>query len=414
MAKYKPGDKVKVRSDLGRNIIYHMENDSIGVEVNDDMIARKNSIVTIKEMDSCDRYFIEEDCWHWTDEMFSEKITKVENKFEIGDKVHFRKDLREDMTIYAEDGDSMRVYSPMADFAGEIAIITEKNIRGNGYKVDTNNFIWYASAFEDEDKVFTGTVANFNGVEIKIKPPFEIGDRVLVRTDLEERKSYKNVSNSKSDTATEYMLNFCGKVCTISDSYGKYRLKEDEKQMNWTETMFILDKDEAESILNSAKSITATTTSITDKAKESAPLSTKEDLVARQYFIPTRLEHFAERYPTVTWTKAKQFYKQAVTTVLIQHGESNLFSGDLTFGRGLQYAAQEFEKLLREEERFIHGKELQTFKLVFDKTTDFDKIADFVSKSDLTKIKAEKKDCFSCTEKDCTSCENWMQKMAIT
>lgn len=63
---------------------------------------------------------------------------------------------------------------------------------------------------------------------------YKIGDKVLVRSDLEEGKTY-GVEVVMSD-----MLFFKGKIVTIEhvDHPDYYRIKEDPDQWHWTDEMF--------------------------------------------------------------------------------------------------------------------------------------------------------------------------------
>ena len=74
MAKYETGDKVKVRDDLKLQEWYYMYTSRESQMANEKMVEKAGHIVTIKDFDKSGYYRIEEDCWHWTDEMFSEKI----------------------------------------------------------------------------------------------------------------------------------------------------------------------------------------------------------------------------------------------------------------------------------------------------------------------------------------------------
>ena len=73
MVKYKIGDKVRVRKDLSWKERYYMENSASGYMPNEEMVKRAGSVVTIKSISST-AYFIEEDGWYWTDEMFEEGL----------------------------------------------------------------------------------------------------------------------------------------------------------------------------------------------------------------------------------------------------------------------------------------------------------------------------------------------------
>lgn len=92
MAKYKVGDKVRVRSDLerydstGKIKQYCMEDGKHNTVV-DDMLNLAGKIVTIESYDG--QYCIEESSWHWTDEMFEGLAEELE--FHVYDTVKHKK-----------------------------------------------------------------------------------------------------------------------------------------------------------------------------------------------------------------------------------------------------------------------------------------------------------------------------------
>ena len=64
--KYKVGDRVKVREDLGLQKTYGSY-----LTCNDSMVKKAGLVVTIKECDNVlNRYKIDTDDWNWCDEMF--------------------------------------------------------------------------------------------------------------------------------------------------------------------------------------------------------------------------------------------------------------------------------------------------------------------------------------------------------
>lgn len=76
---------------------------------------------------------------------------------------------------------------------------------------------------------------------------YKVGDKVLVRSDLECHKTYG--SNGVIDSVVEEMMEFCGKAVTISTVFdnGKYRIKEDDCGWNFVEEMFVgLAEDSSE------------------------------------------------------------------------------------------------------------------------------------------------------------------------
>ena len=64
---------------------------------------------------------------------------------------------------------------------------------------------------------------------------YKIGDKILVRLDLEENKKYGD------EVVISDMLDFKGKIVTIEhvDYPNHYRIKEDPNQWHWTDEMFL-------------------------------------------------------------------------------------------------------------------------------------------------------------------------------
>lgn len=85
MAKYKVGNKVRVRRDLRRNTDYFMADHSRAVRATNSMIKLAGKIVTISKIASCGHYEIEEDPddWCWADEMFE---SPAKHEFKVGQK----------------------------------------------------------------------------------------------------------------------------------------------------------------------------------------------------------------------------------------------------------------------------------------------------------------------------------------
>lgn len=87
MAKFKVGDKVRVRTDLKVGSYYYNENRSYRDVFSSGMSNFKGKIVTIKNVWVDNSYSIKECGFIWTDEMF-------EPVFKVGDKVKLRDDLK--------------------------------------------------------------------------------------------------------------------------------------------------------------------------------------------------------------------------------------------------------------------------------------------------------------------------------
>ena len=71
---------------------------------------------------------------------------------------------------------------------------------------------------------------------------YKIGDKVLVRSDLEEGKTYGD------EVVMSDMLYLKGKIVTIEhvDHPNHYRIKEDPDQWHWTDEMFFSEKESEE------------------------------------------------------------------------------------------------------------------------------------------------------------------------
>lgn len=130
-------------------------------------------------------------------------------KYKVGDKVSVREDLVVDQ-LYGDD-----VFTPeMSSFKGQVVTITK--IRENKYVIeeDCGDWLWTEEMFLPIIK-------------------YKIGDKVIVREDLEEGKLYGYYS------VNEDMFPLRGKIVTIYDiGYNFYILKEDIHKWCWTDEMF--------------------------------------------------------------------------------------------------------------------------------------------------------------------------------
>ena len=70
MAKFKAGDKVKVRKDLKVGKQYYMDSSKICDRFVDSMAKWRGKVVTIEGVGAGEKYFIKEAGYNWTDEMF--------------------------------------------------------------------------------------------------------------------------------------------------------------------------------------------------------------------------------------------------------------------------------------------------------------------------------------------------------
>ena len=94
MAKFKIGDKVKVRKDLALGDKYYMEDVDEYETVVSEMLSLKGQIVTIKDVYP-DGYLILEDEWYWSDEMFEPcKINFTKSDLQNGMVVEYKNGWR--------------------------------------------------------------------------------------------------------------------------------------------------------------------------------------------------------------------------------------------------------------------------------------------------------------------------------
>lgn len=387
MAKYGIGDKVRVRDDLKYEEWYYMCTSNETQMANEEMVEKAGQIVTIKDFDKSGCYYIEEDCWHWTDEMFS-GLSETTKKYpvsdlKVGDRVRVRPDLEEGKKYYMKDIAIKHIVNDeMYELKGKIVTISE--IRGSGYSIKEDDGEWYWT-----DEMFSERVE-------EVTRKFKVGDIVRFRNDLftgmsifsEEGKSLKILSQ---------MSKYAGQEAVITGAAGAtdacYTV--DTNSFCWYAGAFedkIIDK------------------SISDEEKEDKP-SLLEYQIEHQHDIPKRLFCLAEKYPNVTWKKAREYYVRAVEDVILETGEKNLFSGILSFGRGLNEAAARFEELLKLEEKAVSLKSTVGTVATFEGVPVFEsEMPNPVSDDERT---SKKMDCFSCTSADCANCENFKYKMAI-
>ena len=130
-------------------------------------------------------------------------------KYKVGDKVRVREDLAADNWYGNEI-----VVSGMTCLKGKIVTISK--VRYDKYEIEEDNKIWWWT-----DEMFLPITK------------YKIGDKVLVREDLEPYQRYRGQSFVAS------MTPFKGKIVTIYDVVdGDYRIKEDNQNWRWTDEMF--------------------------------------------------------------------------------------------------------------------------------------------------------------------------------
>lgn len=146
---FRPGDRVKVRSDLSESKTYRMLGDKHYTDtVNPTMLEYAGKIVTIASIDRTGHYYIRECRHNWVDEMFdgleSEQTPTSQApiapppspSFQIGDKVRLKDGLK-DATVY--NGITYFEVFKLHITTGIISKIQETSV---GYQYYINK-IWY-------------------------------------------------------------------------------------------------------------------------------------------------------------------------------------------------------------------------------------------------------------------------------
>lgn len=144
MAKYKVGDRVRVRKDLKGDVQYNMETGGVHNVAVSSMLKFAGKIVTIKSV--VEQYTIAECGFLWTDEMFdgiAEENPDEKRELKAGDKVRVRPDLESGKRY-----DDCLVIDCMVELAGMIvAINAVKDKNRYTIKGDSNGLLWSSEMF---------------------------------------------------------------------------------------------------------------------------------------------------------------------------------------------------------------------------------------------------------------------------
>lgn len=146
MAKYKIGDKVKIKEDLQGGERYN------GVYCNDEMTKLAGEIVTINDIDADGDYHIKEDIywWSWSEKMFDDSYVipaeEDEDDFEFAEKIitvqdfidKFNTTTNTNIALYIRDKD-YRVTMGCGDIEDSILYSTFVNAYGK-FKVVSISF----------------------------------------------------------------------------------------------------------------------------------------------------------------------------------------------------------------------------------------------------------------------------------
>lgn len=148
-------------------------------------------------------------------------------KYKVGDRVRvISNPVPGRLYRMNEGGHSNTINSDMRKFAGKIVTIEDVMPSRLGYHVVECGYNW--------------TDAMFEGLEDETEPfKYKVGDKVLVRPNLSDRKKYGHIGKNRDLCVTSEMMKLAGKVCTIEDIVmGYYRLAEDPFRHSWVDGMF--------------------------------------------------------------------------------------------------------------------------------------------------------------------------------
>jgi hypothetical protein len=230
--KYKPGDVVKVKSDL-RKKYYCMADGSNHMLPTEQMFTKAGKKVKIKSVTKTGKYMIEGSIFPWVDEMFEDKV-------EVKCTTTPKKTTKETFNTYL-------VSVVFSDWGTEYMYLSETK-----YSVGDNVVVPCGTCDHKKD-VKVVKVEDFDIEKLPVplskmkyvigksekpaEPKFKVGDKVRVRTDLEAGKCYGMKHTKFSDVAAPKMTGMKGKVVTIQ-SAGEYGYRVNDSIFNWTDEMF--------------------------------------------------------------------------------------------------------------------------------------------------------------------------------
>lgn len=250
MAKFKVGDKVRVRSDLKEDKWYSMEDDSRRNVVTGSMAKLRGEIVTIIKIED-GQYKIEGSSYvKWTDRMFeglakdAEPTSKYPRpKFKIGDKVKLRQDLHEHKRY-----GGLTLLRDMKSNEGRV--MTIKRVDDDGYYDLEESGYTYSEQmleFADASKNTTTTEVKLEGnMKFKIKS-YKVIDNKVVIVEFADGDIQKSVCMDGDVFDEERGLEVCimKHICGGKAQYHKV-LKEASKQVVALDEKVKADKADAE------------------------------------------------------------------------------------------------------------------------------------------------------------------------
>lgn len=217
MAKYKVGDKVRVKSDLVLDEAYYMEDKKEYNRFVSGMDKLRGQIVTIKSI-SCGQYRIEEHFCSWTDDMF-------EPVFKVGDKVKLRDDL-----VVGERYGSLELFAEMKKIQGKTCKIRSITSETN-YYIKESIFCYSAEMLELVDATESTTESEETTMEtFRIKNVNIIKDKVVI-VEFSNGDIQKAVCDSKDTFDFERGLEVCVMKHLLGKSAYHKALKDADKQI---------------------------------------------------------------------------------------------------------------------------------------------------------------------------------------
>lgn len=216
MAKYKIGDKVRVRSDLLVGKKYNG-----GCNFTSAMKSLKGEIVIISDIcfnsDGMTRYRLLEKGFHWSDDMF-------EPVFKVGDKVKLRDDL-----VVGERYGSLELFAEMKKIQGKTCKIRSITSETN-YYIKESIFCYSAEMLELVESENTTEREETTMATFRIKNVNIIKDKVVI-VEFSNGDIQKAVCDSKDTFDFERGLEVCVMKHLLGKSAYHKALKDADKQI---------------------------------------------------------------------------------------------------------------------------------------------------------------------------------------
>ena len=230
--KYKPGDMVTVRFDLGYGT-YRMADGKNAMETTPQMLTIAGKTVKIKSVTKTGKYMIECSIFPWVDEMF-------EDKAEVKSTTIPKKVAKEEFNTYM----ITVVFSDRGTeymYLSEIKYSVGDNVVVPCGTCDHKKDVKVVKVEEFDIKKLPVPLSKMKYVIGKSKKPaepkFKVGDKVRVRKDISRGITYHMENSAGRDSVTDEMFYKSGKVVTIkSVDFTGYRIKEDP--WHWVDEMF--------------------------------------------------------------------------------------------------------------------------------------------------------------------------------